>query len=32
MTELLAAGILAGVLGTAVNAETAHEPGVVPDF
>jgi hypothetical protein len=32
MTELLAAGILAGFLGTAANAETAHEHGIVPDF
>jgi hypothetical protein len=32
ITELLAAGILAGVLGTASNGETAHEHGVVPDF
>ncbi len=32
IAELLAAAILAGVLGTAANAETAHEHGVVPDF
>jgi len=31
ITELLAAGILAGVVGAAVAAETAHEHGV-PDF
>ena len=32
IAELLAAGILAGVLGTAAKAETAYQLGVVPDF
>jgi hypothetical protein len=32
ISELLAAGIVAGVLGTAANAETAREHDLVPDF
>jgi hypothetical protein len=32
ITELLAAGILAGILGAAANAESAHQHTVVPDF
>ena len=32
ITELLGACLLAGVLGAAANAQTAHEHGVVPDF
>lgn len=30
--EFLAAGLVAGILGTAANAETAHEHDLVPDF
>jgi hypothetical protein len=32
ITELLAAGLLAGILGEVANAETPRERGVVPDF
>jgi hypothetical protein len=32
IADLLAAGLLAGVLGTAANAQTAHQHGAVPDF
>jgi hypothetical protein len=32
ITELLAAGLLAGILGAVANAETPRERGVVPDF
>jgi hypothetical protein len=32
ITAFLATGMVAGVLGTAANAETAHEYGLVPDF